>query len=171
MNNATIIPSWSAILGLLCTTAISVASANSTTAPRAAKTNVSQASDPQKLQYEPSAKKAQAKAKAGKKIVFLLFTNERTCPPCKMLEAQILSKPEFAKELQEIAVPVKFALQGRITGEASQLMLKYAVGGTPSIIYTDASGKKIGQSGYRGGDIQSYINEAKKYHEQVYGAQ
>lgn len=167
MNITAIIPSWSAALGLLCIAAIPASAANRKT-PRAAKPPVQQTVDPQKLQYEPSAKKAQAKAKAEKKIVFLLFTNERTCQPCKMLEAQILSKAEFAKGLQELAVPVKYAFP--ISGEGAKLLGEYRVGGTPSIIYTDASGKKLGQSGYRGGDIQSYINDAKKYRDQAYGA-
>lgn len=86
-----------------------------------------------------------------------------------MLEAQILSNAEFAKSLQEIAVPVKYAFP--ISGEGAQLLGEYRVGGTPCIIYTDASGKKLGQSGYRGGDIQSYLNDAKKYRDQAYGGQ
>lgn len=169
MNITTIIPSWSTALGLLCLAAIPASAANRKIAPRVAKAPAAQTADTQKLQYETSAKKAQAKAKAGKKIVFLLFTNERTCQPCKMLEAQILSKAEFAKGLQELAVPVKYAFP--ISGEGARLLGEYRVGGTPCIIYTDASGKKLGQSGYRGGDIQSYINEAKKYRDQAYGAQ
>lgn len=167
MNITAFRPSWTAALGLLCIAAIPASAANRKT-PRAAKPSIQQTADPQKLQYETSAKKAQSKAKANKKIVFLLFTNERTCQPCKMLEAQILSKAEFAKDLQEIAVPVKYAFP--ISGEGAWLLGEYRVGGTPCIIYTDASGKKLGQSGYHGGDIQSYISEAKRYHEQAYGA-
>lgn len=166
MSNKHCIYGWSALLGLLCLTA-SASFAAPHAAPAAPEKQ--DTATPEAMKYEKSAKAAFSKAKSSKKIVFLLFTNERRCAPCKMLQAQILSKPEFATALQEIAVPVKYALQGRVPRDISDLMVKYSAGGTPCIIYTDASGKKLGQSGYHGGDIQSYIAEAKRYHEQAYG--
>ncbi len=138
MQTNTIIPSWSAALGLLCLAAIPATAAGRKPAKPAAPA-VQQEADAQKLQYAKSSRQAQSKAKADKKIIFFLFTNERTCQPCKMLEAQILSKPEFAQELQKIAVPVKYTFQNMST-EGAKLLSEYRVGGPPCIIYTDASG-------------------------------
>ena len=89
-------------------------------------------------------------AAADKKPILVLFTGTTWCPWCVKLEDEILSKPEFIAYAKTSLVLYKadFKRNGSASDEAKALRSTYGVQGYPTVVMTDATGKKYGETGY-----------------------
>ena len=98
--------------------------------------------------------KAQAKAKAEKKLVMMDFTGSDWCGWCIKLDKEVFSTPEFteyAKKnlvLVEVDFPNKKKQSPELKKANAELQKKYRIEGYPTIIVLNGEGKKIGELGY-----------------------
>lgn len=113
--------------------------------------------------------KAQAKAKAEKKMVLVDFTGSDWCPPCKALHKNVLSSPEFlnyAKDnlvLVEIDFPRSKPQSAELKKANKELAKKYEIDGYPTVIVFDSNGTQLSkESGYRGEKGADYVAKLKK---------
>jgi thioredoxin-related protein len=113
--------------------------------------------------------KAQAQAKADKKLVLLDFTGSDWCPPCKALHKNVLSKPEFeayAKTnlvLMEVDFPNEKPQSAELKKSNDALQQKFKIDSYPTIIVLDAAGKEIyRKSGYGGANVKEFIAGLEK---------
>jgi protein disulfide-isomerase len=112
--------------------------------------------------------KAQAQAKAEKKLVMLDFTGSDWCGWCIKLNNEVFSKPEFAEYAKKniVAVEVDFPNKKKLSAEQKKandaLAKKYGIQGYPTIIVLDADGKKVGELGYLKGGPKAFIAELEK---------
>ena len=93
--------------------------------------------------------KAQEKAKAEKKMVFVDFTGSDWCPPCQALHKNILTSEEFinyAKDnlvLVEVDFPRRKAQATELKKANEALAKKYHVESFPTVIVFDSQGKEL----------------------------
>lgn len=113
--------------------------------------------------------KAQAQAKAEKKLVLLDFTGSDWCPPCKALHKNVLSKPEFeayAKTnlvLVEVDFPNRKPQSAELKKANAALQEKFKVEAYPTIIVLNSEGKEIHRkSGYGGTTVKEFIAGLEK---------
>jgi thiol:disulfide interchange protein len=113
--------------------------------------------------------KALATAKAGKKLVFLDFTGSDWCPPCKALEKNVLSSPEFeafAKKnlvLVQVDFPTAKPQTAELKSANKKLAEKYNIKGYPTVIVLDADGKILSQDiGYGGESTKEFMAKYEK---------
>jgi len=113
--------------------------------------------------------KAQAQAKAEKKLVLLDFTGSDWCPPCKALTKNVFSKPEFlayAKTnmvLVELDFPNSKPQSAELKKANAALQEKFKIESYPTIIVLDSEGKQVyRKSGYGGATVKEYIAELEK---------
>src|ERR1700704_6397381 len=107
--------------------------------------------------------KAQAKAKAEKKMVMLDFTGSDWCGWCIRLHKEVFSKPEFAEYAKKnlVLVEVDFPRKKKQTEEMKKanqtLQEKYGIRGYPTIIVLNSAGAKVGETGYMEGGPKAFI--------------
>lgn len=104
-----------------------------------------------KFKWYTSMKQAQKAAAEEKKPIFALFTGSDWCPYCVKLEKEILSKKEFKEWATENAILYIADSKGgpgHLSSDGKKYMKEYGVKGYPTVIITDAEGKKIGRTGY-----------------------
>ena len=113
--------------------------------------------------------KAQAKAKAEKKLVLMDFTGSDWCPPCKALKKNVLSSPEFEKFAKDnlVLVEVDFPRSKPQTEElkkANQALSKrFNLEGYPTIVILDGDGKQLSKDvGYGGEKPGEFIAKLEK---------
>lgn len=112
--------------------------------------------------------KAQAQAKAEKKLVLLDFTGSDWCGWCIKLNKEVFSLPEFAEYAQKnlVCVEVDFPNKKKLSAEQKKandaLAAKYKIEGYPTIIVLDGEGKKVGELGYMKGGPKAFIAELEK---------
>ncbi|MEO6182790.1 MAG: thioredoxin family protein [Verrucomicrobiota bacterium] len=112
--------------------------------------------------------KAQAEAKAEKKLVLLDFTGSDWCGWCIKLHKEVFSTPEFAEYAKKnlVLVEVDFPNKKKQTTELKKandvLQQKYGVRGYPTIIVLNGEGKKVGQLGYMKGGPKAFTAELDK---------
>lgn len=112
--------------------------------------------------------KAQAQAKAEKKLVMLDFTGSDWCGWCIKLNNEVFSKPEFAEYAAKnlVAVEVDFPNKKKLSAEQIKandaLAKKYDIKGYPTIIVLNSEGKKVGELGYMKGGPKAFIAELDK---------
>src|SRR5687767_5988788 len=113
--------------------------------------------------------KAQAKAKAEKKMVLVDFTGSDWCPPCKALHKNVLSSPEFlsyAKDnlvLVEIDFPRSKPQAAELKKANKELARKHGVDSYPTVVVLDSNGNELSkESGYRGENGAQYVAKLKK---------
>lgn len=101
--------------------------------------------------------KAQAKAKAEKKMVLVDFTGSDWCPPCKALHKNVLSSPEFLNYAKDnlVLVEIDFPRSKPQTPEMKrankELAKKHNIEGYPTVIVFDSNGKELSKDvGYDG---------------------
>lgn len=108
-----------------------------------------------KAKWHTSIEKARKQAAEEKKPIIMLFTGSDWCHWCIKLEKEILSQKEFKAWAGGNAVLfIADFPQGKKPGEKEmkqnrKLQGEYGVKGYPTIIVTDAEGKKLGQTGYQ----------------------
>jgi protein disulfide-isomerase len=90
-----------------------------------------------------------ARAKAENKLVLLDFTGSDWCPPCKALQKEVLSQPEFKAYAESnliyhvVDFPQKFQLPPDVTATNKLLAEKFSVEGFPTLIALDGQGNQI----------------------------
>jgi thioredoxin-related protein len=115
-------------------------------------------------------KKAQEQAKSSNKLLLLEFTGSDWCPPCRMLQKEVFSTPEFqdyaAKNfvLMELDFPRSKVQAPEIAEQNQMLARRFGIQVFPSIIILNGEGKKIGELlGYdSGGGRTAYIASLEK---------
>ena len=119
-------------------------------------------------QWRTDLPKAQAQAKAEKKLVMLDFTGSDWCGWCIKLHKEVFSQKEFidyAKAnlvLVEVDFPNKKKQAEELKKANNALQKKYGIEGYPTIIVLDGDGKKIGQLGYQKGGPKAFIESLEK---------
>jgi len=122
----------------------------------------------EELKWITDAVKAQAQAKAEKKMVFLDFTGSDWCGWCIRLNKEVFSTPEFATYAKKNLVLVEVDFPRRKEQSAEQkkaneaLQSKYRIEGYPTIIVLDGDGKQIGELGYMRGGPKTFIEALDK---------
>jgi protein disulfide-isomerase len=122
----------------------------------------------EELQWLTDLPKAEAKAKAEKKMVMLDFTGSDWCGWCIKLHREVFSQPDFAKYAKDnlVLVEVDFPQAKKQSEEQKKanqaLQEKYKVDGYPTIIVLNSAGEKIGDTGYVEGGPKAFIAELEK---------
>ena len=112
--------------------------------------------------------KAQAKAKAEKKLVLLDFTGSDWCGWCIKLKKEVFTKPEFVDYSKEnlVLVEVDFPRNKKLSPPQQKandaLAEKYKVEGFPTLIVLNSEGKKIGELGYVEGGPKPFLQKLAK---------
>ena len=114
------------------------------------------------LEWHTDLAKAQAKAKAEKKLVMLDFTGSDWCGWCIRLNKEVFSTDDFAEYakknlvLVEVDFPRKKALSAEQKKANQELQSKYKIEGYPTIIVLNGEGKKVGELGYMEGGPKAF---------------
>ena len=112
----------------------------------------------------------EAKKQAAKenKAILMDFTGSDWCGWCVKLDKEVFSKKEFldyAKKnlvLLEVDFPRKKKLPAETKKQNEGLAKKYKIEGFPTILLTDAKGKKFAKTGYREGGPKPYVKHLKE---------
>jgi thioredoxin-related protein len=115
-----------------------------------------------KFKWYTSMKQARKAAAEEKKPIFALFTGSDWCPYCVKLEKEILSKKEFkdwATDNVILFIADSKGGPGNLKAEDGKLMKEYGGKGFPTVIITDAEGKKTGQTGYHKVSPAEYVKQ------------
>lgn len=113
-------------------------------------------------------KAALAKAKKEKKVVMADFTGSDWCGWCIKLKDEVFSKPEFqawAKDhvvLLELDFPKQKSQSDDLKKQNQALQKEFGIQGFPTIVFIDAKGKKVGETGYVPGGPAAWIAAAEK---------
>jgi thioredoxin-related protein len=122
------------------------------------------------VQWLTDFKKAQEQAKSANKLLLIQFTGSDWCPPCRMLQKEVLSTQEFQEYASKnfILLEVDFPRAKQQPAELAQqnqtLAKRFGIEGFPTIIVLNAEGKKLGEMvGYdpRGGR-QAFLDSLEK---------
>ena len=113
--------------------------------------------------------KAQAKAKAEKKMVLMDFTGSDWCPPCKALHKNVLTSAEFVQfakgnlVLVELDFPRSKPQSDTLKKANEALSQKFGIDGYPTVIVLDADGKQLSKEvGYGGTPPKEYVAKLEK---------
>ena len=112
--------------------------------------------------------KAKEQAKKDDKAILIDFTGSDWCGWCIKLDQEVFSKQEFLDYagkkfvLVEIDFPRKEKLSDEQKKQNEALAKKFGVEGFPTIILTDAKGRKFATTGYQEGGPQAYIEHLDK---------
>lgn len=116
--------------------------------------------------------KAQEKAKAEKKLVFMDFTGSDWCPPCKQLHSKVLTSKEFAEfakanlVLVEVDFPRQKTQSAELKAANRALSKKFEIEGYPTVIVLTPEGKQlmkdVGYSGESASDFVARLQKLKK---------
>lgn len=116
-----------------------------------------------KFRWGKSLKSAQKQAEETGLPIVLLFTGTSWCGYCIKLENEVLSKKDFKKGMNGVAIGVKFEFSSSDFGKSKEAKA-YKVTGVPTIVVVDAEGKELGRTGYvRGQSPAQYVEFFKKY--------
>lgn len=99
------------------------------------------------------------KAAAEKhKHILMLFTGSDWCPYCKKLDAEIITSKEFKSWSAKVVLYLADAKGGpsKISPEGAKLMTEYDASGFPTVVFSDAKGRKTGKTGYTGAKPADY---------------
>ncbi len=113
--------------------------------------------------------KAQAEAKAQKKMVLMDFTGSDWCPPCKALHKNVLTTSEFKEYARKnlVLVEVDFPRRKEQSAALKQanrgLAEKFGIEGYPTIVVLGSNGKELHKkTGYGGQSVKAFITELDK---------
>lgn len=111
---------------------------------------------------------ALALAKQQKKLVLADFTGSDWCVWCKRLKEEVFDKPEFSSWaeknviLLEIDFPRSTPQNDELKKQNEKLAKDFKVEGYPTILFLDANGKKVGQTGYKQGGPAAWLKSIEK---------
>jgi protein disulfide-isomerase len=110
---------------------------------------------------------AQAQAQTEDKPLLLLFTGSDWCPPCQALEGNVFSKEAFQtfaeRELilVELDFPRRKAQSDEQKAHNQALAEEFAIRGFPTVILLSPEGELIGQTGFRRGSAEGYVQHLR----------
>jgi thioredoxin-related protein len=114
--------------------------------------------------------KAQAIAKAEKKMVLLDFTGSDWCGSCIMLDKEVFSTKQFgdyAKKnlvLVKVDFPMKKALKPALKRANQELKEKFDIEGFPTFVVLNSDGKELGREvGYAGDGPKPVIAQIEQF--------
>ncbi|HZV33139.1 MAG TPA: thioredoxin family protein [Verrucomicrobiae bacterium] len=122
----------------------------------------------EQLNWMTDLPKAQARAKAENKLVFMDFMGSDWCVSCKQLDDEVLSTPEFAQYaaknlvLVQVDFPSHKKLSAKLKRANEALSDKYDIQGYPTVIVLNGEGKKVGELGYQKGGPAPFIEALEK---------
>jgi|SRR5580704_12062751 thioredoxin-related protein len=122
----------------------------------------------EELNWQTDLPKAQEQAKKEGKLILMDFTGSDWCPWCIKLHNEVFSKPEFADYAKKnlVLVIVDFPRTKPQSDELKKandaLQRKFKIEGYPTVIVTDAAGKKVGDLGYEPGGPKPFIEKLAK---------
>ncbi len=108
---------------------------------------------------------AKTQARAQNRLLMILFTGSDWCPPCKMMERDILAQPAFADYAMKnlVLLEVDFPHQIEQTAELKvanrALAEKYQIEGVPTVMVLNPAGETVGRLGYMAGGAAAFIGE------------
>jgi thiol-disulfide isomerase/thioredoxin len=112
---------------------------------------------------------AQALAKKENKLVFMDFEGSDWCPPCKKLDADVFSKPEFEAYAKKNIVLVKVDFpdakpqSAELKAANRALGEKYKVNGYPTLIVVKPDGTVVWENeGFPHGGLSDIIAAVDK---------
>jgi len=111
---------------------------------------------------------AKATAKAQNRFMLLDFTGSDWCGWCIKLDKEVFSKSEFKKYAAEKLVcveldyPMKSKPSKKVQKQNEELKNQFAIRGYPTIILLDPNGEKIGQTGYKAGGPEAYVEHLEE---------
>lgn len=114
-----------------------------------------------------SLQKARETAKKHDRAILVNFTGSNWCGWCMKLKEEVFSTSEFKKwagknvVLLELDFPRPDNQPGSIQKQNAAMMEKYGVQGFPTILFIEADGTLIGQSGYMAGGAAKWIANAE----------
>ncbi len=113
--------------------------------------------------FTEDAAAAVKQAKSSDKALFILFTGSDWCPPCKRLEAEVLSQEKFLDSASENFVLLKLDFP-KSTPQDPELVEqnktwaeKFGVNSFPTVIMVDADLKPFAFAGYEEGGPENYL--------------
>lgn len=92
---------------------------------------------------------ALARAQQEKKPVLLEFTGSDWCPPCKMLEKEVLSTDEFKKFKEtniifgKLDYPRRLQQSDEVKKNNAELAEKFGIEAFPTLVLLDGEGKEL----------------------------
>ena len=111
---------------------------------------------------------ALAQAKESGRLVFVEFTGSDWCPPCKKLEEEVYSKPEFLDTatrefvLVQLDYPQKKPQTPEEVTHNKAVAERFKVDSYPTALVLDAAGKElVRHSGYRAGGPAAFLKFLK----------
>ena len=106
---------------------------------------------------------AKKQAEKEDKAILMDFTGSDWCGWCIKLDKEVFSKKEFldyARKnlvLVEVDFPRKKEIPEATKKQNAKLAKKYKIEGFPTIVLTDAKGKKFAKTGYQEGGPKAYV--------------
>lgn len=104
-------------------------------------------------------------ARARKCRILILYTGSDWCPWCKKMDAEVYSRPEFAKYSHEKFVLLKLdylrhtPMTDAAKAQNSDMLQRYHVNGYPNLVIVDMNGKALGRlTGYYEGGPDHFIH-------------
>ena len=97
------------------------------------------------------------------KDLMILYTGSDWCPPCKLLEEEVLSQKEFLFEsdphyvLIKIDFPQQIKQDPEIVERNAEWANRFGIKGYPTIVLTDVALKPYAFLGYEEGGFQNYL--------------
>ena len=119
------------------------------------------------LEWHTDLAKAQAQAKAEKKMVMLDFTGSDWCGWCIKLNKEVFATEEFAAFAKKnlVLVEVDFPRKKEMPADQKKanqaLAQKYSIKGYPTLVVLDGEGKELGQLGYEKG-VKAWLEAFEK---------
>jgi len=110
-----------------------------------------------------------AKKRSSEKELPILafFTGSDWCSWCKKLQSEVMSQKLFKDYavrnfvLFEADFPRRSELPEAVKIQNSKLIDTYGVRGFPTLLILDSKGKVLGQTGYRAGGAEKYVEHLK----------
>ena len=110
---------------------------------------------------------AQASARRLKRPILVNFTGSDWCGWCKQLHAEVFATAAFQEWasarviLLELDFPARTPQPSELKEQNARLAQQYKVEGFPTVLFLDAEGKRLGESGYLPGGPQGWVVPAK----------
>ncbi len=111
---------------------------------------------------------AKAESKKSGKPILMDFTGSDWCIWCQKLKQEVFSTPEFTAwatknvVLLELDYPRKAPQAESVKKQNTELAEKYNIEGYPTVLFVNADGKVLGQSGYEKGGPAAWTSNADK---------
>ena len=119
--------------------------------------------------WETQYTRAVAASKKSGKAILANFTGSDWCPYCIKLEGEVFSSAEFKKWavdnviLLEVDFPRTKQQPADLKKQNEELQAKYGITGYPTVLFINAEGKKLGQSGYTGASPAGWIAQVAPF--------